>query len=118
MFAAGTGKRLCKSNIRVAAPVRAGMVIETLSAADDAMITSQNCRFVFTPMPRFDAHTAACVVRFAGLRPACPVNPKVQSAIAARPARRKGGRTRQSPTASGTHGPIAVIDSVPFREPP
>src|SRR5262245_37872525 len=93
VFGAVTANRLWRSNISVAGPVRAGIVIEMLSAADEAMITSQNWRFVLTPLPRLDAHTAACVVRFTGLRPACPVNPKVVNAIAARPTRQTLRRT-------------------------
>src|SRR5688572_10070465 len=60
VFGAGTVKRLCRSNMSDAVPVRAGSVIAMLSAGVVAMITSQNRRRVFTPAPRSDAHTAGC----------------------------------------------------------
>ena len=82
--------------------------MDTLSAPEDAITTSQNCRRDFTPDPRFEAQTAVVVVRFA--RVPWDENATENTTIAARESTTRGRRTGcQSSIASGTRGPIAVM---------
>src|SRR6185503_17898530 len=102
--AGGTVNRLWRSKRSVATPVRGGITIETLSRGVDAMMTSQNRRRDFTPMPRSDAQAA-----FVSARVTVPPRPdRCADAAPAVPARRQPAATAMTAADATPLAPITV----------